>query len=117
MTGLRSYLAGHAAEEQVAAHYMRQGHEITARCWKGAGGEIDLIVRDGVALIFVEVKQAKTHARAAESLLPLQIERIVASASEFLASEPKGQLTDCRFDLALVDQIGRIKIVENAFSA
>ena len=44
------------------------------------------------------------------------MDRIIAAGSEFLAGEPKGQLTEVRFDLAVVDQTGRIEIIENAFA-
>ena len=68
-------------------------------------------------LAFIEVKQSATHAQAAEHLTRRQMGRIYASASEFLAGEPAGQGTDCRFDVALVDGVGRIEILENAFAA
>lgn len=68
-----------------------------------AAPEIDLILRDGAALIFVEVKQSRSFARAAESLSARQMQRIYRSAEEFLAGEPAGSLTEVRFDVALVD--------------
>lgn len=117
MSGARSYQAGLAAEEQVARLYERSGRAVCARRWRGASGEIDLIARNGAEVIFIEVKQSRTHASAAEHLTRRQMERIYASASEFLAGEPRGQDTDVRFDVALVDSIGRIDIVENAFAA
>lgn len=83
----------------------------------GAGGEIDLVARDGAEVIFIEVKQSDTHAHAAEHLGRHQMARIYAAASEFLAGEPMGQLTPMRFDVALVDGGGVIEIVENAFAA
>ena len=117
MTGARSYQAGLAAEDQVAQLYDRSGRSVCARRWRGSGGEIDLIARDGSEVIFIEVKQSKTHAQAAEHLTPRQMARIYASASEFLAGEPKGQLTDVRFDVALVDAMGRVEVLENAYAA
>lgn len=39
--------------------------------------------------------------------------RIVNTASEFLGTQPDGQLTNMRFEVALVDAVGVIKIVEN----
>ena len=117
MSGARSYYAGIAAEDQVAQLYARSGHDICARRWRGASGEIDLIARDGAEVIFIEVKQSSTHALAAEHLSLRQMGRIYASASEFLAGEPAGQLTESRFDVALVDEAGRIEILENAFAA
>jgi putative endonuclease len=117
MSGARSYHAGLAAEEQVAQFYSRSGREVCARRWRGTAGEIDLIARNGAEVIFIEVKQSATHALAAEHLTPRQMARIYASASEFLAGEPGGQLTESRFDVALVDATGKIEILENAFAA
>ncbi len=84
---------------------------------RGAGGEIDLIARDGAEVIFIEVKQSATHRQAAEHLTERQMGRIYASASEFIGGEPAGQLTPVRFDVALVDGQGAIEIIENAFAA
>ena len=117
MSGAGSYHAGLAAEGQVAQHYARSGREVCARRWRGSAGEIDLIARNGAEVIFIEVKQSSTHAMAAEHLTPRQMARIYASAAEFLAGEPAGQLTESRFDVALVDAAGQIEILENAFAA
>lgn len=113
MSGIVSYHAGLAAEGAVAADYSRRGLPVVARRWRGEVGEIDLIVRDGEGLIFVEVKRARNFARAAERLTRAQAGRIWATATEFLAGEPRGQSTEARIDLALVDGIGRVRIIEN----
>jgi putative endonuclease len=115
--GQRAYCAGAAAEDQVAQDYLRRGLIEERRRWRGQRGEIDLILRDGDALIFVEVKQSTSFERAAESLSPRQMERIYGAAEEYLAKAPLGQLSETRFDVALVDGRGAIRIVENAFGA
>ncbi len=115
MGGAISYHAGLAAEDQVARFYERTGHTIAARRWRGPGGEIDLIARVGATIVFIEVKCAETLGLAAERLQQRQMDRIYASASAFLSSEPDGQDSDVRLDLALVDADGRIEIIENAF--
>lgn len=114
--GLTNYLAGHAAEAAVAQHYEDRGIAICARNWRGITGEIDLIGRDGNVVVFVEVKQSRSHDMAASHISPAQISRIFATVDEFVAGEPKGLLTDVRIDLALVDGLGRIDVVENAFA-
>jgi putative endonuclease len=116
LSGLVSYHAGLAAEDQVVRHYARAGIEVFTRRWRGTRGEIDLIARRGDEVIFIEVKSSKTHDWAAAHLSSAQIARICDTATEFLAGEPKGQLTDMRIDLALVDGTGRIEIIENAFA-
>ncbi len=113
MSGAVSYHAGLAAEGAVEAEYARRGLPVAARRWRGSGGEIDLVARDGAGLVFIEVKKARDFARAVERLTRRQAERIWAAASEFLAGEPLGQLTPVRLDLALVDGAGRVRVVEN----
>lgn|SRR5690554_3873163 len=116
MSGLISYLAGVSAEKQVAALYARKGMDIAARRWRGQGGEIDIVARDGTGLIFIEVKKSRNHARAAERLSPRQIARLYNAASEYMAAFCDA-VVDARFDVALVDGAGRIEIVENALVA
>jgi putative endonuclease len=114
--GLRNHLAGHAAEASVARHYESRGIAIAVRNWRGSGGEVDLIGRDGDQIIVVEVKHSKTHDLAASHVSPAQIARIFQTVEEFLGGEPRGLLTDVRIDLALVDGSGRIEVIENAFA-
>ncbi|MBD3680151.1 MAG: YraN family protein [Rhodobacteraceae bacterium] len=117
MSGQVSHLAGLAAEDRIAADYARRGHRVTARRWRGPGGEIDLIAENGDGFIFIEVKKSRSIARAAERLGAHQMQRIYASASAYLADCPNGQDTDVRFDVALMDATGAFEILENAFAA
>lgn len=115
LRGARNHLAGEAAEARVAQDYERRGYRVDRRRWRGKGGEIDLIVRLGQEVIFVEVKQSRDFDSAAASLGTRQMIRLQNAAAEFLAGEPLGQLTATRFDMALVDAVGRLQILENAF--
>ena len=115
--GLTSYHAGLAAEEAVAQTYERAGRPVLAKRWRGSAGEIDLIAQNGEGVIFIEVKKSRSHAQAAAHLTRRQMDRIYGAGSEFLATQPRGQLTDVRFDLALVDATGRVDVIENAFMA
>ena len=116
MSGLTSYLAGQSAEYAVEADYERRGYAVAARRWRGSGGELDLVLRDGEGLIFVEVKKARDFDRAVQRLSPAQIARIWGAAQEFAGSEPKGLLTEMRFDVALVNERGEVQIMENAYA-
>lgn len=115
MTGSVGYHAGRVAEDIVAADYTKRGHTVAHKRWRGKGGEIDLIVRDADRVVFVEVKKSRTFAKAAARLSRHQMDRLCCAALEFVANEPRGQLTEMRFDLAMVDQVGAMRIIENAF--
>ena len=113
--GTCNYHAGLAAETRVEQSYCDNGHVLVARRWRGSRGEIDLVFRRGDVISFVEVKKARDFARAAESLRPAQMRRIAQSAEEFLGTQRAGALTECRFDVGLVDQTGACEIIENAY--
>ena len=113
--GGMAHCAGLAAEDRVAEAYERRGYAVAQKRWRGAGGEIDLILRGNGTLVFVEVKQSRSHAQAAQRLSARQMARICASAEEFIGSEPAGALSEVRFDVALVDGSGQFSIIENAF--
>ena len=117
MSGTVSYHGGFAAEDAVALLYERSGHEVVARRWRSTAGEIDLVMRKGGEVVFVEVKRAPDIARAAERLGARQLRRIFQAAELFLGGEPRGTDTPSRVDVALVDGIGRIEVIENASAA
>ena len=113
LRGLVAYHDGLAAEDAVEAHYVRNGQTILARRWRGKSGEIDLVVEDGTGFIFVEVKKARTHGAAAESLSMRQLGRICRASEEYAASQCPDRSVFMRVDLALVDGQGRIDVLEN----
>ncbi len=111
-TGRASYEDGIAAEDGVARYYEELGCKVVARRWRGPGGEIDLVCVQGDDIVFVEVKKAETHDEAALRLSGTQLARICSSAEAWLATH-EGGLACARVDLALVDRMGRIVVVEN----
>lgn len=113
-TGRQAYLAGLSAEDQVARRYETMGYHVVARRWRGQGGEVDLIVTGDEGLIFVEVKKSRNFDQAAARLSNRQMQRLQMAALEFLGAQPQGLLTDMRFDVALVDAMGDIRVIENA---
>ena len=110
-----NYHAGLSAEQAVARVYVDRGARLCETRWRGRCGEIDLILTEGERVVFVEVKKAQSFEAALRSLSERQMMRIHAAASEYLGSAPNGQLSEVRFDLALVDGSGRVKTMENAF--
>jgi putative endonuclease len=110
-------LTGRMAEESVTRLYQSRGAELLETRWRGKAGEIDLILRDGEELVFVEVKASITHAAAAQRLLPAQMRRIMQAACEYCDAAGFGQDVPMRFDAALVDELGRVDLIPNAFDA
>ena len=117
MSGQTGYHAGLVAEDIVARDYTGRAHAVAAKRWRGLGGEIDLVMRNGLQVVFVEVKKSASFARAATRLSQKQMHRLVAAGSEFRANEPNGQLTEVRFDLAIVNGQGQVQVIKNAFGA
>lgn len=114
MIAARNYHAGLAAEMSVLRQYLDAGYQLLAQRFRGLGGEIDLILRKGASVIFVEVKKSRSFDAALARLGPAQIGRIFDTAAEFLGTQPLGQLTETRFDVALVNAQGQVSVMENA---
>ncbi|WP_066710987.1 YraN family protein [Celeribacter ethanolicus] len=112
--GEKAYHFGLSAEEIVARHYAERSYEVLERRWRGAGGEIDLIFRNGEEIVFVEVKASKTHEAASAALGARQQARLCASAEDYIGRLPTGLLTPMRIDVALVNGVGEVDILENA---
>ena len=90
--------------EQVALrHLARQGLSLVEANFTCKGGEIDLIMRDGDTLVFVEVRQRADgrHGGAAASITPAKIRRLVRAAEFYLLRFPV--TPPCRFDVVAID--------------
>ena len=112
-----NYHAGLAAEAIVQRDYERAGAQVVDTRWRGQHGEIDLILEEPGGFIFVEVKSARSFEEAATRLSERQIGRICNAALEFVAQTPAGLAANMRFDLAVVDGVGRCEILKNAFGS
>lgn len=112
--GALGHRAGLSAEARVAQDYERRGYRVARQRWRGRCGEIDLILHDGEGLIFVEVKKSRSFDRALQRLSSRQIARLLRAGEEFAGSQPRGALTEMRFDVALMNDQGMIRVMENA---
>ena len=90
--------------EQAALRYLRRHGlvlvEVNFTC---KGGEIDLIMRDGESLVFVEVRQRadRRHGGASASITPNKIRRLIRAAQVYLQRLPT--VPPCRFDVVAID--------------
>ena len=111
--GAVAYHAGCAAEDSVKRFYQDAGYWLCAERWRGAGGELDLVFRKDGAWIFVEVKKSRSFAQAMAMVTRAQLLRIFRSAEAFVGEMTGRADQNMRFDVALMDDMGRIEIVEN----
>lgn len=93
---------GRKAESLAAFALRLKGYRVLARRLRTPAGEIDLIVRRGATIAFVEVKARATRGAAASSVSTAQRRRIVRAAAHYIAANPGfGALTH-RFDAVLI---------------
>lgn len=112
-----AYLRGNRAETICALWLRLQGYRVLARRFRSPVGEVDLIVRRGGALAFVEVKSRSTLDRALQSVTPRQRRRVVRAAEAYLAVNPSLATLDMRFDLMAVAPWRRPRHLRGAWTA
>lgn len=107
--------------EQLAAQFLiKQGLTLVAQNVQARVGELDLIMKEGKTLVFVEVKyrQNQHHGHAAESVTPQKQQRLIKTAYYWMQ---RHNLLDChsdfRFDIIAIHQQGQdIHWLKNAIT-
>jgi len=94
---------GSQAENLALQHLEQQGLNLVKRNYHCRGGEIDLIMIDSSALVFVEVRYRKTatFGSAIESVNLTKQKRIILTAQHFLQQQTP-QHKSCRFDVIAI---------------
>lgn len=94
----------HWSEQLAACHLQAQGMNLLAGNWTSRRGELDLVMRDGGTVVFVEVRQrsGSGHGSAAESIGPAKLARLRHTAAVYLLSEFGTADVDARIDVVLV---------------
>jgi putative endonuclease len=96
-----SRVRGSAVEAAAERWLIARGMRMVAKNFSCKAGEIDLIMRDGEQLVFVEVRfrQADRFGGAAESVTRTKQQRLVRAAQYFIAAHPQWGSYACRFDV------------------
>jgi putative endonuclease len=108
---------GQQAEQAAAQILAASGLRLVTTNYRCRGGEIDLVMRDGECLVFVEVR-LRTNARfggALASVTPAKQQRLLTAARHYLARS--AWPGPCRFDVVGFDAKGRHDWVRNAIEA
>jgi putative endonuclease len=104
---------GQAGEDAALAYLSARGLTLAERNFRCKSGEIDLIMRDGESLVFVEVRcrAGTAFGGAAASVGVAKQARLVAAAQQFL--QRFRHPPPCRFDVVAIDG-GRLEWIRNA---
>lgn len=97
--------------EQLALEFLHtQGLRLVTRNFRGRFGEIDLIMRDGETLVFIEVRLRNCFAYggAEASITANKQNKIRLTASQYM--QQHGEQA-CRFDTILMSELNRSGIV------
>ena len=117
MPDLRQHL-GRVGEQLALEHLERLGYALVARNHRTRFGELDLVVCDGSALVFVEVKtrRAARPGRPWESLHAAKRTQVRRMAAAFLAEVPgRPHADELRFDAVgvTIDAHGQLVALEH----
>jgi putative endonuclease len=98
---------------------LSKGYELVERNYRTRYGEIDLILRDGECLVFVEVKLRRGTAFGdpAEAVTPRKQQTIRSIAKQYLA-EREPVFDEARFDVIGIQEGGEspeVRHIEGAF--
>jgi putative endonuclease len=102
--------------ETFAKFYMRlQGYRVLAERFKTPVGEIDLVVKKGRQLVFVEVKLRETAAAAAEAIHARNRSRVSRAAELYLQKHPEYTGWELRFDALVLAPWAWPRHIRNAW--
>jgi putative endonuclease len=98
----------HWAEIVAHDYLQRHGLELVQQNFATRLGEIDLIMRDGETLVFIEVRQRYTasHGLPEETVHHKKQKKIRLAANQFLQQDHRGYDQVCRFDVFAIEGRG-----------
>lgn len=99
---------GAAFESRAQRELEQAGLRLLVRNYTTRHGELDLVMRDGETVVFVEVRQrgGRRHGGAAASVTRSKREKLMRTASLWLAANPQHAHRPCRFDVVSYDGRG-----------
>ncbi|MEO8998965.1 MAG: YraN family protein [Rhodanobacter sp.] len=96
---------GDVFEQRARAELVRAGLTCLAHNYSTRYGELDLVMRDGDTIVFVEVRYRKSasHGDAATSITASKQSKLIKAAQHWLAAHPNHVRHPCRFDVVSYD--------------
>jgi putative endonuclease len=108
MTETTAQRLGLAGEELAARFLAACGFMVLASRFRCREGEVDLVMRRGPLLVFVEVKTRRGRSCGApeEAVTPRKLQRLRRAVHRYLQQQPQPAGTVYRMDLVAVDWLG-----------
>jgi putative endonuclease len=113
--GQVAHASGLAAEDLACAVLVADGWTIHARRLRTHAGEVDAVAEKGGILSIIEVKSRTTLAEAAVALTVRQQTRLLGACEIILAEHPDWGVNGVRFDVLLVNPVGQVRRIIDAF--
>ena len=108
--------AGHVAEELACRYLEQQGLRLVQRNYRCRTGEVDLIMRDGNQVVFVEVRSRHNsrYGTPAETITRTKQKRLSKAAAHYLLTSHTN--APCRFDvIAILQENNQLEWIKDAF--
>ena len=117
---LRDRVRSGEAGEDLACDYLRaRGYQILERNFRCRSGEVDIVAREGLATVFVEVKDRRggSHGEGFEAVTFGKRRRLIRAARLYAASKGVSE-QPIRFDVVSIDRAdgrSRVRHDQDAF--
>ena len=110
-------VTGQLAEQDARAYLEQQGLTWLESNFRCLQGEIDLIMRDQEALVFVEVRYRSdpNFGQSIETISRQKQNRLIKAAEHYLLKKHWVDQYPCRFDVIGLSADGETNWIQNAF--
>jgi len=100
----RHLIRGRDAESRARRYLGERGLACVSENYRCQAGEIDLIMREGQVVVFVEVRYRsdRRYGGALESIDARKQRRLRTTAQHYLQRKHRGPVPPCRFDVVLI---------------
>lgn len=114
---LNTKTQGKIAEDRACEFLQKQGVKLVEKNYNCRSGEIDLIMQDKQALVFVEVRyrNKNDYGTALDSVDQHKIKKLILAANHYISTHQVDQ--PMRFDVIGFDASLKPNWIKNAFSA
>ncbi len=114
---------GDSGEGHARRFLEARGYRFVVANWRCSAGEVDLVMRDGDEVVFVEVKtrRGERAGRAEDAVSSAQAARLLSTAAWFVAERPEFDALIWRVDLIAITlaadgRVARVNHVQNAIT-